>query len=61
MELYIGNLKIKNEGSQLTQLKSICMNIIEINHNTLIDVNVREFENKCFQCLYDKINSVHKD
>ena len=61
MELYIGNLKNKNEGSQLTQLGSICMNIIEINHNTLIDVNVREFENKCFQCLYDKINSFHKD
>jgi hypothetical protein len=37
------------------------MRIKEINHNNLIDVDVREFENKCFQFLYDKINSVYKD
>jgi hypothetical protein len=61
MELYIGNLKNKNEDNQLTQLQSICMRIKEINHNNLIDVDVREFENKCFQFLYDKINSVYKD
>jgi hypothetical protein len=62
MELFIGNLKDKNEGSQLTQLQSICTRIIDINHNTLIDAeDVTEFENKCYQCLYHKINSVYKD
>ena len=62
MDLFIGNLKDKNEGSQLTQLQNICTRIIDINHNTLIDVeDVTEFENKCYQCLYHKINSVYKD
>lgn len=62
MDLFIGNLRDKNEGSQLTQLQSICTRILDINHNTLIDVeDVTEFENKCYQCLYDKINSVYKD
>ena len=61
MELYIGDLMKKSEGSQLTQMNSICMRIIDINHNTLNNVDVREFENKCFQCLYDKINSAYKE
>ena len=62
MDLFIGNLKDKNEGSQLTQLQSICTRIIDINHNTLIDVgDVTEVENKCYQCLFHKINSVYKD
>ena len=61
MELYIGEMKNKNEGSQLTQLQSICKRIMEINHNSLINVDVREFEKKCFQCLYEKINSAYKE
>ena len=55
MELYIGDLKNKNEGIQLTQLQSICIKILEINHNNLIDLDVREFETKCSQCLQDRI------
>ena len=57
MELYIGELKNKKEGNLLTQLKSICIRMLDMNHNSLIDVNVKEFEEKCYQCLYDKINS----
>ena len=60
MELYIGELKNKKEGNLLTQLKSICVRMIEMNHNSLIDVSVKEFEEKCYLCLYDKINSVSK-
>ena len=61
LELYIGDLKSKNEGSQLTQLQSICTRIIELNHTNLNDIDVREFENNCYKCLYDKINSVYKE
>ena len=61
MELYIGEMKNKNEGSQLTQLQSICKRIMEINHNSLIDVDVREFEKKSFQCLYERINYIYKE
>ena len=61
MELYIGDLKKKNEDSQLTQLQSICTRILDLNHNSLIDVDVREFENNCYLCLYDKINSANKE
>ena len=61
LELYIGDLKSKNEGIQLTQLQSICTRIIELNHTNLIDVDVREFESNCYKCLYDKINSVYKE
>ena len=57
MELYIGELKNKKEGNLLTQLKSICIRMLDMNHTSLIDVNVKEFEEKCYQCLYDKINS----
>ena len=61
LELYIGDLKSKNEGIQLTQLQSICTRIIELNNTNLIDVDVREFESNCYKCLYDKINSVYKE
>lgn len=57
MELYIGNLKWKNEGSQLVQLQSICMRINDINYKCLYDVDMEEFDRKCFQCLNDKIDT----
>ena len=47
MELYIGEKKNKIEGSQLTQLLSICNFISTIKASNLIDVNDTEFFEKC--------------
>ena len=47
MELYIGEKKNKNEGSQLTQLSSICDFISVIKYSDLIDVSAEEYIKKC--------------
>ena len=52
MELYIGDLKSKNEGNQLTQLLGICERVIEINYDFLINVTEDEFKIKCSESAY---------
>ena len=47
MELYIGEKKNKNEGSQLTQLASICDFLAVIKYSDLNDVSAEEFVKKC--------------
>ena len=47
MELYIGEKKNKFEGSQLTQLMSICDFISTIKYSDLIGVNNEEYIRKC--------------
>ena len=52
LELYIGDLKQKSEGSQLTQLAGICERIIEINNDFLINVSEEEFKRRCSKSAY---------
>ena len=52
LELYIGDLKSKNEGNQLTQLSGICERVIEINNDFLINVSESEFKRKCSESAY---------
>ena len=52
LELYIGDLKSKNEGNQLTQLSGICERVIEINNDFLINVTQSEFQRKCAESAY---------
>ena len=47
MELYIGEKKNKNEGSQLTQLSSICDFISVIKYSDLNNVSSEEYIRKC--------------
>ena len=47
MELYIGEKKNKIEGSQLTQLSSICDYIADIKYTDLNDVDSEEYIKKC--------------
>ena len=47
MDLYIGDKRNKSEGSQLTQLMSICDFIANIKYNSLIGVTMEEFVKKC--------------
>ena len=52
LELYIGDLKNKAEGSQLTQLLGICERVIEINSGFLINVTDQEFQTRCTESSY---------
>ena len=52
IDLYIGDLKSKNEGNQLTQLSGICERVIEINSDFLINVSKEEFSKKCSESAY---------
>ena len=47
LELYIGDLKSKIEGNQLTQLSGICERIVEMNYDCLINVSESEYNKKC--------------
>ena len=47
IELYIGELKSKEEGSQLTQLIALCDYIYNIEYSNLIGVTNDEFTLKC--------------
>ena len=47
MELYIGEKRNKNEGSQLTQLSSICDFISVIKYSDLNNVSSEEYIRKC--------------
>ena len=47
MELYIGEKKNKIEGSQLTQLASICDYVSDIKYTDLNDVDSEEYIKKC--------------
>ena len=52
LDLYIGDLKSKEEGNQLTQLSGICDRVYNINNNSLIDVKEEEFKTKCAESAY---------
>ena len=52
LELYIGDLRNKKEGNQLTQLSGICERIFEINSDFLINVTKAEFKKKCEESAY---------
>ena len=47
MDLYIGDLKYKREGNQLTQLFIVCERLCELNSDSLINVSKEEFDKKC--------------
>ena len=47
LELYIGDLKSKKEGNQLTQLSGICERVVEMNYECLINVTESEYNKKC--------------
>ena len=47
MELYIGDLKSKREGNQLTQLLIVCERTCEISNDSLINVTKEEYDKKC--------------
>ena len=53
MELYIGDKKNKNEGSQLTQLLGICDIICNLKYTQLIGVTQEEFFEKCKEATND--------
>ena len=55
MELYIGDLKSKNEGSQLIQLQSICKRMENFNYELLNDVSKEEYDEKCNQSWTNSI------
>ena len=59
MELYIGNLKSKYEGSQLTQILSICNYIIKIKYSDLFNVSNEEFFKKCDEATTNDISSAN--
>ena len=52
LDLYIGDLKSKSEGNQLTQLSGICDRVINISYNSLINVTAEEFKIKCAESAY---------
>ena len=47
MELYIGNLSNKEEGSQLMQLLALCNFVENLKNSDLLDVSEEEFVQKC--------------
>ena len=47
MELYIGNLSSKEEGSQLIQLVALCDFIITLGYDKLHGITKEEFTRKC--------------
>ena len=47
MDLYIGDLKYKREGNQLTQLFIVCERLCDISYESLINVKKEEFDKKC--------------
>ena len=47
MELYIGDLSFKEEGSQLIQLIALCDFIINLNYEQMHGVTQQEFASKC--------------
>ena len=57
MDLYIGDLKSKEEGSQLIQLISLCDFIISLNYNQIQGVTQEEFVTKCNSAAKGKQSS----
>ena len=53
MEIYLGELKKKQEDNQLTQLKGICENLIKVNNESLNGVNEEEYNKKCEESMRD--------
>ena len=53
MEIYLGDLKKKQEDNQLMQLRGICENMIIINNESLNDVSEEEFQRKCEETSKD--------
>ena len=47
IDLYIGDLKNKEEGSQLTQLMALCDYICSLEAKDLLGVSNEEFTSKC--------------
>ena len=47
MELYLGDLNSKEEGSQLMQLIALCNFIVNINYKNLYNVTKEEFTRNC--------------
>ena len=57
MEIYLGDLKKKNEDNQLMQLRGICENMIIVNNESLNDVTEEEFQRKSELSLRDSRSS----
>ena len=52
LDLYIGDLRSKIEGNQLTQLTGICERVYKITSESLLNVTEEEFQTKCTQSSY---------
>ena len=53
MEIYLGDLKKKQEDNQLMQLRGICENMITIKNESLNDVSEEEYNRRCEKSLKD--------
>jgi len=52
LDLYIGDLRSKVEGNQLTQLTGICERVFKITSESLLNVTKEEFQTRCTQSSY---------
>ena len=52
LDLYIGDLRSKIEGNQLTQLTGICERVYHISSESLLNVTEEEFNTRCTQSSY---------
>jgi hypothetical protein len=52
LDLYIGDLRSKVEGNQLTQLTGICERVYSITSESLLNVTEEEFQTRCTQSSY---------
>ena len=57
LELYLGDMGSKKEGSQLTQLIAACDFIINLRYDNLNGVTKEEFNRKCTYAASGKIPS----
>ena len=54
MELYIGDMSSKEEGSQLIQLIALCEFIIKLSYENIHGVTKEEFTKKCNSAAFGK-------
>ena len=55
MDLYIGDKRSKEEGSQLSQLFGICQYVKDLKYDSLFDVTEEEFNINCNKAAANQI------
>ena len=60
MELYIGDMESKEEGSQLIQLIALCNFIVELTYQNLYGVTKEEFTRNCNNAALGRLASFKK-